>query len=93
VVKVLSIMTIVCLCLIFGFDVKSYAQPVKSAVNIQEQMKSHIEKMKLKNPQKYQFMIERAGGNVTQCTDCHQELLKGNLPGPKGMESIRPLRK
>jgi hypothetical protein len=81
--KGISIIIIACLCLVFGMGVKSYAQLRTNPANLQEQMKSHIEKVKLSNPQKYQEMIQRAGGNVTKCTDCHQEALKGNPPGPK----------
>ena len=70
------VITIVCLCLVVVMCVKSYAQPRTNPANLQEQMKSHIEKIKLQNPQKYQEMMQRTGGNVTKCTDCHQELLK-----------------
>jgi hypothetical protein len=91
--KGISIITIVCLCLMFGMGVISYAGPPINPTNIQEHIKVHLEKVKLKNPQKYQEMMQKAGGNPTQCTDCHQEVLKGNLPGQKGMEGINPLRK
>lgn len=78
---------IACLCLVFGMGIKLYAQPSITPANIQEQMKKHIEKVKLTNPGKYQAMMQRAGGNVTQCTDCHQEVLKGNLPSQKSLDS------
>lgn len=85
--KGISIIIIAYLCLVFGMGVKSYAQPRITPANIQEQMKKHIEKVKLTNPGKYQAMLQRAGGNVTQCTDCHQEVLKGNLPSQKSLDS------
>jgi hypothetical protein len=62
---------------------KSYAQPVINPADMQEKMQDHIEKVKLKNPQKYQEMIQRAGGNITKCTDCHQEVIKGSHHQPK----------
>jgi len=89
-----SVLTIFCLCLMFGTGVKSYAQPPSiSSADLKEQMQKHLEKVKLKNPQKYQETMQKTGGNPTQCIDCHQEVIKGNLPGQKGIESIRPLRK
>ncbi|MFZ3138929.1 MAG: hypothetical protein WA126_16230 [Thermodesulfovibrionales bacterium] len=84
---------IACLIMVLSAVANVHAGPMKSQEEFKQKMNAHIEKMKLKNPQKHQFMIERAGGNVTQCTDCHQELLKGNLPGQKGIESISPLKK
>lgn len=72
--KYISIIIIVCICFIFGKEVKSYAQPLTNDTNFQEQMKSHIEKMKIKSPQKYQAMIQRAGGNLTHCCSCHIEV-------------------
>lgn len=87
------VLTIVSLYLVLGMGVISYAGPIKSTANIQEHIKVHLEKVKLKNPQKYQETMQKTGGNPTQCTDCHQEVLKGNLPSQKGIESIRPIRK
>jgi hypothetical protein len=71
----------------------SYAGPPINPANIQENIKVHLEKVKLTNPQKYQEMMKKTGGTPTQCTDCHQEVLKGNLPGQEVMEGINPLRK
>jgi hypothetical protein len=69
--------------MIFGMGIKSYAQPTITPPNIQEKMQDHIEKVKLKNPQKYQEMTQRAGGNITQCTDCHIEVIEGIHHQPK----------
>lgn len=96
--KGISIITIVCLYLISGFDVKSYAQPVTqpvtNTVNVQEQMKGHIEKMKIKNPKKYQEMVERAKGNITDCLSCHVEVAESSKFPAKGkIERIQPMRR
>jgi hypothetical protein len=81
--KGISIIIIACLCLVFGMGVRSYAQPMINPADIQEKMKEHIEKVKLKNPQKYQEMVQRAGGSITQCTDCHKEVIEGSHHQPK----------
>ena len=78
--KGISIIIIACLCLVFGMGIKSFAQPRIAPANIQEQMKKHIDKVKLTNPGKYQAMIQRAGGNVTQCCSCHVESCVGKIP-------------
>ncbi len=90
--KTILIIIIFCQCIMLSIGFKSYAQPQTSAQDIKN-MQRHIDEMKIKNPIKYEEMVKRAGGNITQCADCHQEVLKGNLPGQKGMEGIRPLRK
>ena len=92
-VKNISIILIGFLFFVFGIDAKSYAQPMKNPAFLKEQMQGHIDKMRIKSPQKYQAMIQRAVGNITQCTDCHQEVLKGNFPSQKGMDSKSPLIK
>jgi hypothetical protein len=43
-------------------------------------LREHSDKMKIKNPQKYQSMIERAGGNITHCCSCHVESCAENIP-------------
>lgn len=40
-------------------------------------MKKHIEEVKLKNPAKYKAVVDKAGGNITSCTSCHQNIKKG----------------
>jgi len=76
-------LTIFCLCLVFGAGIKLYAQPLTNTPDLQEKMKDHIEKVKVANPQKYQGMVLRAGGNITQCTDCHKEVIEENHHQPK----------
>ena len=71
--RLISILTIVCLCLMFGIAGMSYAD---SAKNIEVIMQEHIEKMKRTKPEKYQAMVERAGGNITDCLSCHEEVGK-----------------
>jgi len=73
--------------MIFRLKINAHAAPIENKTNIQEHIKVHIEKVKFSNPQKYQEMVQRAGGNITQCTDCHKEVLKGNLPTRRGMDS------
>lgn len=82
-VNLRSVLTTFCLCLALAMGVKSYAQPRITPADIQEKMKQHIEEVKVKNPQKYQEMIQRAGENITQCTDCHKEVIEGNHLQPK----------
>jgi hypothetical protein len=36
-------------------------------------MQRHMEQAAQKNPDKYQSMIERAGGNITNCLSCHRK--------------------
>jgi hypothetical protein len=36
-------------------------------------MQRHIEQAAQKNPDKYQSMVERAGGNITGCLSCHKK--------------------
>ena len=72
-----SVLTIFCLCLIFGIGVKSYAQPPKmSSADLKEQMQRHIEKVKIKSPQKYRAMVQEAGSNITDCLSCHKDIIK-----------------
>lgn len=51
----------------------SYAESGKYKVS----MKDHIEDVKLKHPEKYQAMIEKAKGNITDCKNCHDVSGKG----------------
>jgi hypothetical protein len=85
--KEILILIIICFCLMLGMGVISYAGTVKDTANIQEQIKVHLEKVKIKNPQKYQEMIEKTGGNPADCTDCHNEGQNGNIRQMKGMNS------
>lgn len=67
---------------------KSYAQLQTSAQDLQE-MQRHIDKMKIMSPQKYQEMVQRAGGVVTKCTDCHKEVLERNIfPAPQPQKRL-----
>jgi len=68
----ISILTIVCLCLMFGIEDISYADSKINPALMQE----HIEKVKLTNPRKYQAMIQRAGGNITHCSSCHKQVMQ-----------------
>jgi hypothetical protein len=71
--KGISILAIACLCLMLITGVSLYAE---STVNQDSAMQDHIEKVKLSNPEKYDAMIERAGGVITDCCSCHKESCK-----------------
>lgn len=82
--SILIFITIVCSCLIFEKGVKSYAQTVISPEDLKKQMQEHIEKVKIKNPKKYQEIMQRTGGNITDCCSCHKEVCEKNIfPAPK----------
>lgn len=42
--------------------------------NIKANMDAHIEKIKRKNPARYQVMMERANDTVTECLSCHIDM-------------------
>lgn len=71
-VRVISILIIICIYVIFGMKSISYAESEKYKVS----MKDHIEDVKLKHPEKYQAMIEKAEGNITDCKSCHDVIGK-----------------
>lgn len=77
--KYISILTIASLCLMFIMGVRLYAE---STVNPAPTMEEHIEKVKLSNPDKYEAMLERAEGTITDCCSCHKESCEGNLSSP-----------
>ncbi len=66
----ISILTIVCLSVLFGMGVISYAGSGKNAAFMQQ----HIEEVKRTKPKEYQAMVERAGGTITDCSSCHKEV-------------------
>ena len=80
---IISVLTIFSLCVVSNILDISCAQSQTSTQDLQQIMKDHIEKVKLKNPQKYQEMVQRAGENITKCTDCHNEVIEGNYHQPK----------
>ncbi len=57
-----------------SMGIKSYAGPMINTASLEEHMKVHIEKVKLTNPKKYQDMMKRAGGKITDCRSCHIEI-------------------
>ncbi|RJQ43515.1 MAG: hypothetical protein C4538_12105 [Nitrospiraceae bacterium] len=42
----------------------------------EELIKKHIEKVKQKNPKKYEAMVQAAGGNIIDCLSCHADIFK-----------------
>ncbi|MBU4179830.1 MAG: hypothetical protein KKI12_14695 [Proteobacteria bacterium] len=77
-VKIRSVLTIFCLCLLFGTGVKSYAQPRINTADLKEHIRVHLEKVKFKNPGKYQEMMQKTGGNIIDCLSCHVEVAEGH---------------
>ncbi len=62
-----------CLCLIFSVQTNIiYAASEGKPVH----MENHVEKVKLKNPAAYQEMVDKAGGNITNCVSCHVDMNK-----------------
>ena len=66
-------LTVVCLSLMFGIGAMSYADSETDAVLMQE----HLNKVKRTKPEKYQAMVQRAGGKgqVKNCGSCHVEVV------------------
>jgi len=92
--KHVTIITIICLSFIFCGKVNSDAQPIISPSDQLQGMKEHIEKAKKKNPKKYEEMLQRASGNITDCCSCHIEVYKGSIsPCQKLMEKNKPVKK
>lgn len=77
--KGISILAIACLCLMFIMGVGLYAE---TSTNPAPGMEEHIEKVKLSNPEEYDAMIERSGGDITDCCSCHKESCKEIHPDP-----------
>jgi hypothetical protein len=76
------VLTVICLCLMFGTGVTLYAQPPRvSSEELQQRMQEHIDKVKITNPGEYQKMIERAGESITHCCSCHQETCEQSFQG------------
>ena len=77
-IKIMSRILTVCLYLILCMGVASYAEirkpPVKSKEEVMKFMKAHMEKVKIEKPAKYEAMMKNAGGNITECRDCHKEV-------------------
>ena len=92
--KHVTIITIICLSFIFSGKVNSDAQPIISPADQLKLMNEHIAKVKIKNPQKYQKMVERAGNNITDCCSCHIEVYEGRIsPCQVLKEKSQPLKK
>jgi len=92
--KRVTIITIICLSLIFCGKVNSDAQPIISPADQLKLMNEHIAKVKIKNPQKYQKMVERAGNNITDCCSCHIEVYEGSVsPCQMSIDKNKPVKK
>jgi hypothetical protein len=84
---------IFCSCLIFGMEGNSHAGPQPGPSYFGETMNKHIEEVKRKNPGKYQEMMQRNGGKVSHCIDCHPEGSGENPPAKKVIGIDKKLRK
>ena len=92
--KRVTIITIICLSFIFCGKVNSDAQTIISPADQLKLMNEHIAKVKIKNPQKYQKMVERAGNNITDCCSCHTEVYEGSIsPCQMLMDKNKPVKK
>ena len=78
-IKGLLTMTGSCLCLLLFLQANLvYAAAQRNPATMQ----NHIEKVKRKNPAEYQKMVDKAGGNITNCISCHTDIgKKKNTPG------------
>ncbi len=91
---IISVLTSVFLCVVSNVLDISYAQSQTITPGLQQKMKNHAEKKKIKNPMKYKEMVERAKGNITYCTDCHVEVAeRSKFPSKGKIERIQPMRK
>lgn len=84
-VKTILISIIVFLCTVFCLEGYPYDGSQMKAEELKDIIEKHIEQVQLKNPQKYKEMIQRAGENITYCTDCHIEVAKDKklVPGTR----------
>jgi hypothetical protein len=80
--RIVLILIIICLYIVFGYTLGANAW-MKQALTQEDtkKMKEHIEKVKFKNPAKYQAMIKKTGGNITDCCSCHTEVCSISIPG------------
>jgi hypothetical protein len=85
-IRRIIITTMTFLFLIFGIYV--YAGPVIGQEEPQQKIKGHINKVKSTDHKKHNEIVKKAGGNITQCTDCHIELGKEKR-GEMGRPMIR----
>jgi hypothetical protein len=70
------VVLIICLCMTFSMINVLDA----GSVTNRPLMQKHIEKVKRTKPEKYEAMVQRAGGNITGCRSCHEEVGKERNP-------------
>ncbi|MBI4825997.1 MAG: hypothetical protein HY807_06190 [Nitrospirae bacterium] len=64
---------------VINYAVSETARPsVILERDIKANMDAHIEKVKRKNPAKYQAMMDGANNTVSGCLSCHIDLLDSN---------------
>ncbi len=86
-VKRISIITGICMCLVFGINKTLNADAKKEKARI---AREHVEKVKVTHPDKYQSRLEKAGGNTTDCLGCHKDLLEQKKK--KTTQPVNPVR-
>ncbi len=79
--------TLIFLYLMLCVAAISYAGPFKDAATLQEHIEAHLSKVKMKNPQKYEEMMQKNRGKVSHCIDCHPEAQDRKLPVNNGIDS------
>lgn len=72
-IKIILVTSGIFLCLIFGLQSISIAEP--SAEQQRIKMQRHIDKEKIKHPREYQEMVNKAG-TIVNCVSCHEEEFK-----------------
>ena len=77
-IRDISIVTMVCLGVIFATGVESYGEPMMSPT-LKERMQQHIEEVKHKNPEKYETLVQNSGGKITGCRSCHVKVGRGKI--------------
>ena len=77
-IRDILIVAMACLIVMFATGVESYAEPVMSPT-LKERMQQHIEEVKQKNPEKYEALVQNAGGNITGCRSCHEKVGRGKI--------------
>ncbi|MBI4843229.1 MAG: hypothetical protein HY809_02750 [Nitrospirae bacterium] len=67
------------LFLVFCITTYPAADALKSSAEIEQEIKikmnAHIEKVKHKNPEKIQSLMQKTGNKITGCLSCHDDLL------------------
>lgn len=69
-VKVLTILTVIATTPVLGIITVSAEIATPDPVKMQR----HVEEVIITHPDKYQEMLEKAGGTIKDCLSCHSDL-------------------